>query len=450
MKKNSGITLIALVITIIIMLIIATISVTMLSGDNSLIHNAGEAKESVEVKNEKDIIKLSVTATMNNNEFGELVAEELKTELESNYSDKIENIDISSDSVEVTFNSGRMYLVDTDGSIIQPTDRTGINVGDYVTYIPPQREEYSEYLTNTYTGVTEDQTTGPIDQTIGQEYNFWRVFKIYKDGSIDLKADTENTSNAKKVAFAGSKGYNNGVFLLNDICSYLYSDASHGITARSINLEDIKECLIEGNEGATVAESTGLKKLSKRISESVAGLTIGGNITAIDTTNNTVTYKNNTYYPLLYFKQSNESDKYYSIPTTETNISSAEKPESLTIKYTAYGVALSAADFNDYDNGNSTLYNMIKNNTYWLATRCTGSWVFNGSSTIAQFNILECNSGTINYTTKASGLYSSGNASGYTSSRICPIVHLNHSVNILPCSGENGTTNRHVVSVLSN
>ena len=45
MKKNSGITLIALVITIIIMLIIATVSVTMLAGDNSLIHNAGEAKE---------------------------------------------------------------------------------------------------------------------------------------------------------------------------------------------------------------------------------------------------------------------------------------------------------------------------------------------------------------------------------------------------------------------
>ena len=85
MKKNSGITLIALVITIVIMLILATISVTMLSGDNSLINNAGEAKEGAEEKNEKDIINLAVTAAMNNNDFGELVAIELTDELNNNY-----------------------------------------------------------------------------------------------------------------------------------------------------------------------------------------------------------------------------------------------------------------------------------------------------------------------------------------------------------------------------
>ena len=186
MKKNSGITLIALVITIIIMLIIATISVTMLSGDNSLIHNAGEAKESVEVKNEKDIIKLSVTATMNNNEFGELVAEELKTELESNYSDKIENIDISSDSVEVTFNSGRMYLVDTDGSIIQPTDRTGIEIGSYVDYTPdvPNTTVYPHTTLDTYSGSTSNS------EDITQDTLKWQVLRIYRDGSMDLIGST--------------------------------------------------------------------------------------------------------------------------------------------------------------------------------------------------------------------------------------------------------------------
>ena len=116
MKKYSGITLIALVITIVIMLIIATISVTMLSGDNSLINNAGEAKESVEEKNEKDIINLAITASMNNNEFGELVASELVTELNTNYGDKL-TASASGNTVNVSFNSGRIYDVDTDGNV---------------------------------------------------------------------------------------------------------------------------------------------------------------------------------------------------------------------------------------------------------------------------------------------------------------------------------------------
>ena len=117
MKKNSGITLIALVITIVIMLIIATISVTMLAGDNSLIHNAGEAKEGVEEKNEKDIINLAVTTVMNNNEFGELVASELVDELNANYSDRL-TATISGNTVNVIFNSGRNYDIDTDGNVV--------------------------------------------------------------------------------------------------------------------------------------------------------------------------------------------------------------------------------------------------------------------------------------------------------------------------------------------
>ena len=123
MKKNSGITLIALAITIIIMLILATISVTMLSGDNSLIKNAGEAKEGAEEKNEKDIINLAITAAMNNNTFGELVAEELAEELNTNYGkngngDERLTASVSENTVNVVFKkSGREYDVDSSGTV---------------------------------------------------------------------------------------------------------------------------------------------------------------------------------------------------------------------------------------------------------------------------------------------------------------------------------------------
>lgn len=45
LEKDRGITLIALVITIIVLLILAGISISMLSGDNSILSRAGEAKE---------------------------------------------------------------------------------------------------------------------------------------------------------------------------------------------------------------------------------------------------------------------------------------------------------------------------------------------------------------------------------------------------------------------
>ena len=43
-RKTAGITLIALVITIIVLLILAGISIMMLTGDNSILNQAGKSK----------------------------------------------------------------------------------------------------------------------------------------------------------------------------------------------------------------------------------------------------------------------------------------------------------------------------------------------------------------------------------------------------------------------
>ena len=47
-NKTSGITLIALVVTIIVLLILAGISIQMLTGDNGILTRAGQAKEATE------------------------------------------------------------------------------------------------------------------------------------------------------------------------------------------------------------------------------------------------------------------------------------------------------------------------------------------------------------------------------------------------------------------
>ena len=48
MKRNNGITLIALVITIIVLLILAGVAISMLSGENGILKKAAEAKNEME------------------------------------------------------------------------------------------------------------------------------------------------------------------------------------------------------------------------------------------------------------------------------------------------------------------------------------------------------------------------------------------------------------------
>lgn len=62
MKKESGITLIALVISIIVLLILATVSIQTLIGNNGLLTKAEHAIQSNEDAQEEEKIKLAVTA----------------------------------------------------------------------------------------------------------------------------------------------------------------------------------------------------------------------------------------------------------------------------------------------------------------------------------------------------------------------------------------------------
>lgn len=59
--QEKGITLIALVITIIILLILAGVTIAVLSGDNGILNKAVSAKEKQEIGLEKELIALAVT-----------------------------------------------------------------------------------------------------------------------------------------------------------------------------------------------------------------------------------------------------------------------------------------------------------------------------------------------------------------------------------------------------
>ena len=82
-KRNKGITLIALVVTIIVLLILAGISINALTGQNGILNRAVESKESTGIAQTEEAIKLSVMAALTEGS-GTLTIENLKKELANN------------------------------------------------------------------------------------------------------------------------------------------------------------------------------------------------------------------------------------------------------------------------------------------------------------------------------------------------------------------------------
>lgn len=79
-NKAAGITLIALVVTIIVLLILAGISVQMLTGENGILTRAGEAKNNTETASAKEQIQIEVFGSYGTD--GNLDMNVLKTNLE--------------------------------------------------------------------------------------------------------------------------------------------------------------------------------------------------------------------------------------------------------------------------------------------------------------------------------------------------------------------------------
>ena len=99
MKGNKGITLIALVITIIVLLILAAVSIAMLTGENSILNRAQESASANALGAAKDAVNLEVTGyvsdyykevyvtgnnTVNNKGLTAYVGERIVKELDTN------------------------------------------------------------------------------------------------------------------------------------------------------------------------------------------------------------------------------------------------------------------------------------------------------------------------------------------------------------------------------
>lgn len=121
MKENRrGITLIALIVTILVLLILSGISISVLTGENGIINNASSAKEKTEIAEEKEMVEISAVQAAEKDVYGIVKLTSLQTSLDGNTGKGTTRV--TEDEEESLLYaqyvvSGRMYEVDTEGNV---------------------------------------------------------------------------------------------------------------------------------------------------------------------------------------------------------------------------------------------------------------------------------------------------------------------------------------------
>ena len=370
-NMNKGITLVALVITIIILLILAGISISALT-NTGIFQKAKDAKQKSE------------DAALDQN-----------TKLDE-YENKIDK-----------------YLPEQGGEkLVDKVNDGTIKVGDYISYTPDgaSTENILQELA-TYSGSENKNTTSTLTQEIDKETGLkWRVLDV-KDGKVRLISDRPTTSTIK---LSGSKGYNNAVYLLDKICKTLYNNSKLASNVQNLKIEDIQDHLAYDytqytNSNVDTGKYGGTKEYVSPSDRNYP---------------NIFTKEKTGWVDGIQGTELSLSEQITPINETKTTAN-----EKIKITQTHWDKTMSA---NDFDGENKEMYyKLFINNgsnyqTYWMSSRC----VYAGSDG-AYFRVCHVNSDTVN----ARGLYNSyGNEAAYDYS-FRPVITLNSNVQVTSGNG---------------
>lgn len=349
-NKNSGITLIALVVTIIVLLILVGIILSMLFGNNNILNQSINARQKTIVGQENESEALNI--------YENVIAQYSKVEKKK--------------------------------EIVIPE---GLKIGSLVTYLPTGSTYKWQGKYATQSTITKvdgvDTTTDDVllNSKSGGANRItakWKVFKIDRStGKVQLVP----TETKAKVTLGGAPGYNNAVQLLDAACSALYSDSSKEITARSIDMDDIEPLL---NEIKVQTAKDNYRDYNNQSYDEFPNFL--DNYNQIKTAYN----KDRSFFPRIYEEELNsvingkkntsgielstpgsklyERDESTSLDnqTTATTATIGYLKAKTNIKpyetYYYWADALNKSE--NYKEYESVYSNIFSNKTIWIATRC--------------------------------------------------------------------------------
>ena len=131
LKVSNGITLIALVITIIVLLILAGISISMLSGDNSILQKATDAKTNSDNAQIKERIQLAYHSALTGGQ-GSYTKESLEEELEKEFGENNYNVDDSNNTNWILTAQGQSVIISAGKKLEEKEEPIENYVGCYI------------------------------------------------------------------------------------------------------------------------------------------------------------------------------------------------------------------------------------------------------------------------------------------------------------------------------
>ena len=451
LKNNSGITLVALIITIIVLLILAIVSINLVM-NGGIIDKSKHAVDKYSDEEVQEQIKLAYSEWQMGQFTGETrtAAAFMQDKLNDIYgAGAVTSVTESNGTFTVEFANGKEYSYNVttgttakvakwndngDGTWTHSETGSKIQIGDKVNY-DPTKDENGNTLTTTYTSYAEakaaankneGRTSGyTTDQSfsVSATTNGWRVLGMNENGQIELiSADPIQTSSSSNYYLKGEKGYLDGPDELNAICG-IFGQGKGAESARSLDVDDVnklagittdadkKACI--SNYGSkwqyryptTEEKPTGTRYMQYK-KDTGSGYGSWNNIT------------DSSYQK---FKIPGDTDFFGKI--SNDNIVAGYSPE---LTFTYYGYAISSKVTQTAKDGTSIANILSKGSTssninQWLASGC-----------------VDCNSNYVNLYVRniCSGSVGGGtlfDSSGSGSSnyrRVRPVVSLKSNVNL--------------------
>lgn len=374
-----------------------------------IIDQAHTAKEDTEIASWEEQIDLAIIDAENKHRNPTLddVKEELKNKgIINDYSQVDEE-------GTITTNEPSYEIVGKLDDYI-PYIPEGLEIGSEVNYSPEGSYNWdADYY---YSGTSTYNDTALNTSDSNYAITKWKVLEIDKENEIVKLVPTAPTTGT--VTLGGAQGYNNAVKLLNDACSnlYGYGGKKAGISARSLNIEDIEYYMTD--EALEEAHNYN-----------------NGNATYNTQTGSTYS-KNVSYYPLIYAQEEKsvinkikketgleKSEQREFINDMENNGDRRGRVQAESIQpYQTHWKKDSEfmkTAFKNFSEGN--FYDLIIPNgtntkTYWIASRCVGT-----SSNFCHFYVCYMCSGSVD----AYYMFDSDDYCYYDNYAIFPIVSIN-------------------------
>ena len=301
LKNGYGITLIALVVTIVVLLILAGISVSMLTGQNGILNRASEAKEKTSLSQKQEKTNLANMEELINEKIAGKSIEQVNDANPGVLEQESENVYVINSIEDLVFFS---YDVRNGNTYEGKTVKLGTSLvfNSVKSYSDAFRTDYGKYGYNGELRIllTSGEGFRPIgtikytEAEVNNENTFTGIFDGNNEAIFNLKIDREITYDSEDYEEynLGLFGYNMGTIKNTTIknCNINVKKVSGNcnVFAGAVagrNIGDINNCSVSGNVSSNFMTGgiTGRNKLNIESSNNEAniyGETRGGGISA--------------------------------------------------------------------------------------------------------------------------------------------------------------------------